>query len=85
MKMWEKKLLPETNLVDGIRHKTGGTVEFTDYMFTDEFGSKLVFLTKGDGLRQFEGLQGDLLLELYHDDFKGKKTNKIRLLNFIPA
>jgi len=83
LKMWDKKLLPETELVDGKRIKTGGKVEFTQYLFVDEFGSKLDFLQKDASLRALEGKQGKLLVELVHDDYK--KQNKIRLLNFIPA
>jgi len=84
LKMWEKKELPRTEMVAGKRVKVGDEKEeFTSYSFCDEFGTKLLFLSKGSAYRRHEGQQGTLTVKLEYDDFK--KRNKISLVSFIPA
>jgi len=83
LKMWEKTLMPETNLVDGKREKTGNKVEYTTYHFLDQWGNKLSFLSNQNKLRELEGKEGTLLVRLYHDDFK--KQNKISFVGFVEA
>lgn len=82
LKMWEKTDLPETNLNNGIRVKTGNKVEFTTYTFVDEWGSKLVFLTKSDRFRVLEGETGNLTLKIELDDFGGRRKWKVSLVDF---
>lgn len=78
--MWEKTMLPETEMVDGKRVKTGRKVEATTLTFCDEFGSKLVFLVASLKWRELEGNSGDLQVELAYDDFN--KKNKLIFKSF---
>lgn len=80
LKMWEKTMMPETNLVDGVRQKTGNRVEFTTYTFTNEYGDKLVFLSKENQFRPLEGETGELQVKLAYDDFR--KRNLVKFVNF---
>jgi len=81
LKMWEKKMLPSTSMVEGKRVKTGGQDELTSYVFTDEFGTKLVFLSKNSDYRQLEGHTGELQVELSHDEFT--KRNRVAMKSFL--
>jgi len=87
LKMWEKTMMPESTMqeVDGKKKfvKTGKEVEMTTYTFRDEFGDKLVILTKKNDYRALEGSKGVLEFDIKLDDFS--KKIKTSFNSFTPS
>lgn len=81
LKMWEKTMMPESNMVEenGKKtfKKTGKEVEMTTYTFIDGFGEKLVLLSKDNNFRTLEGKKVDIELEVVFNDFQ--KKNRVSL------
>jgi len=76
--MWERTMMPESSAVKDASTgktnfvKTGKEVEMTTYTFRDEFGDKLIILTKKNDFRQLEGAKGILSLDVKFDEFSKK-------------
>lgn len=83
LKMWEKTMMPKSEKIDGKFVKTGEKEEQTTLTFTDQLGSKLVFLTSEPKYRELEGKLGDLHLALEYDSYN--KRNKILFRGFVEA
>jgi len=81
LKMWEKTMMPESNMgeKDGkkVFVKTGNMIEMTTYTFIDGFGEKLVFLSKNNNFRDLEGSKVEIVIGIEYNDFK--KQNRIVL------
>jgi len=81
LKMWEKTMMPESNMVDvgGKKQfvKTGKEIEMTTYTFTDTFGEKLIILSKDNSFRHLEGEEVIIELEVVFNDFQ--KKNRVTL------
>jgi len=82
LKMWERTMMPESNMVekDGKKQfvKTGKEVEMTTYIFTDTFGDKLVILSKDNSFRTLEGEEVVITVKIEFNDFA--KKNRVSLV-----
>lgn len=79
--MWEKTNLPESKMVDvegkkGFQ-KTGKEIEHTTYSFRDGSGEKLVFLSKENGYRDFEGEFVDIEIDVKYNEFTKKTQTRL--------
>jgi len=87
MIMWEKTMLPDSvRSVDEkgktVFTKTGTKTEYTTYTFRDSFGDKLVFTSKNNSYRTWEGKKVIIALEVNFDEFNRK--NKVSLNSVEP-
>lgn len=88
LKMWESTAMKDSDIVEGPDGKkkfvpNGKFVDMTTYTFRDEFGSKLVIMSKNSDFRAYEGKYVDIELDVSLDEFTRKV--KTRLLNVIPV
>jgi len=91
LKMWEKTMMPESVMVDSVVNgktkkefqKTGKEVEMTTYTFRDEFGDKIVVLTKNNDYRALEGARGVIEFNVRLDEFT--KKLKTTFSSFTPV
>jgi len=79
--MWEKTMLPESEMkdVDGKKSfiKTGREVEMTTYTFRDGMGDKLEFLSKENGYRALEGETVDIEIDVKLNNFTKKIQTRL--------
>jgi len=87
LKMWEKTMMPESNMIDvgGKKQfvKTGKEIEMTTYTFTDSVGEKLIILSKDNSFRTLEGEEVTIELEVVFNDFQ--KKNRVGLASLVKA
>jgi len=83
LKMWEKTMLPESEMVEvnGKKafKKTGKEVEMTTYTFRDSFGDVLVMLSDINTFRALEGEKVNIETEIVFNTFKNQ--NRVKLAN----
>lgn len=82
LRMWEKTMLPESEMVEvnGKKafKKTGKEVEMTTYTFRDSFGDVLVMLSDNNTFRALEGEKVDIETEIVFNTFKNQ--NRVKLV-----
>jgi len=87
LKMWERTMMPESNMVekDGKKQfeKTGGTTEMTTYIFRDYAGETLKILSKDNSFRGLEGEEVKIGIEVVFNDFQNK--NRVSLVSVAKA
>jgi len=83
LKMWEKTMLPESQMVEenGKKSfkKTGKEVEMTTYTFRDSFGDVLIMLSDINSFRALEGEKVVIETEIVFNTFKNQ--NRVKLAN----
>lgn len=81
--MFERTMMPESTqqVVNGKKEfvKTGKEVEMTTYTFRDTMGDKLVFLSKDNSYRDFEGESVDIVVDITYNEFQ--KRNVVKLIS----
>jgi len=87
--MWDKVIMPDSDRVkDEVTGKTkfvdnGKKVEYTNYIFRDGFGEKLVAMSKDASYRALEGANVELVIEVTYNDFT--KKNQVKLESARPV
>jgi len=81
--MWEATELPERTWSDEKKEwqKTGKVIEQTNYIFRDEFGTKLTLLSREAKYRDYEGKDCDVQVRITQREFQGKRTTSLSLLD----